>query len=759
MKGVTDITNLSTMLPVSTILQSTSRFRSRVIADGGTISDLGLTNDAFKELPQQDSILLCYLGVAGRKLRTSTVWSFFTKWYDMFWEYLYDTAFVDDDASADNTGDWSVNDCTLVFDTDHYNIVYAALTQYISRTFSALPAGKWVKLSCKVKDGTASGIDGRIFCYVSVTASAGVGKQFTTTSEWQEVSTIVSVGTGYDTFGVKGTLTSGNFQVKDLKIEQVLNQPFDATQTTDALQPYLTGNIAPNENEGLKNVNGDSRYMTHPAISFASNEAWSFTAMLNWDGNERSSAEVIGSSVANKSVIFIKVSYFHKFAFRNQTGTLRVAGSETTQQLLGKYNICTFIANGDGFIHIYINGISSVTITNPTDFTFENFICAGSINPVVVFNGILSACIIRNIALQPADILTEAQLLQKYYPEIPSVVIGTQTWATSNFEAVATPMGTVIPEMQDAVAVETYASNFESNADSFLTIRATVDGNIDGILGVDNVLRAYASSDVAKTHYIYRGSTFTSGVKYQISFDYYIPSANTNVNGIGCGYSVGGYVELKGGFDTVGSWQSVSFFGIPLAVYLQFRMYKDGNHLFTGAGVVTDDLIYIKNVVLKQLGWADSQDLYDGLIAQGESVYDATKAAAMWCYYNNDMPTGAVYGKLYNWFAAKLLQTDIDTYNASNPDWGWHVPTEAEEETLTNYLGDDSAYNEKLNDTTYWIAPNDGTNSSGLSLLPSGVRRINGEFEELTESAYFWNDGDVTDAQKRQGMALRLKKD
>ena len=32
---------------------------------------------------------------------------------------------------------------------------------------------------------------------------------------------------------------------------------------------------------------------------------------------------------------------------------------------------------------------------------------------------------------------------------------------------------------------------------------------------------------------------------------------------------------------------------------------------------------------------------------------------------------GAIYGKLYNWYAVKLLQMDIDYYNAANPTAPW----------------------------------------------------------------------------------------
>ena len=49
-----------------------------------------------------------------------------------------------------------------------------------------------------------------------------------------------------------------------------------------------------------------------------------------------------------------------------------------------------------------------------------------------------------------------------------------------------------------------------------------------------------------------------------------------------------------------------------------------------------------------------------------------------WCYYNNDPKNGEKYGKLYNWYAV------VDN-NGLCPQ-GWHVPSDAEWDTLINYL-------------------------------------------------------------------------
>jgi hypothetical protein len=82
--------------------------------------------------------------------------------------------------------------------------------------------------------------------------------------------------------------------------------------------------------------------------------------------------------------------------------------------------------------------------------------------------------------------------------------------------------------------VATYTSDFSAGVDSFTTTTGTVAGDIDDIPdagGYDDVLRM-TCNNAASTHTFYRGSTFVSGKRYRISFNYYIPSTNSNVDGI-----------------------------------------------------------------------------------------------------------------------------------------------------------------------------------------------------------------------------------
>lgn len=132
--------------------------------------------------------------------------------------------------------------------------------------------------------------------------------------------------------------------------------------------------------------------------------------------------------------------------------------------------------------------------------------------------------------------------------------------------------------------------------------------------------------------------------------------------------------------------------------------------------------------------WANATNLYNAAYAAHvgtteEKEYAGLKAAAMWCYYNNDPDNGAIYGKLYNWYAAKLL--DLDMQSAG---FGWRVPTSADFTTLANYLGGASVAGGKMKvaGTDYWNSPNTGDdNSSGFTALGGGRRNAAGLFSNI----------------------------
>jgi len=105
-----------------------------------------------------------------------------------------------------------------------------------------------------------------------------------------------------------------------------------------------------------------------------------------------------------------------------------------------------------------------------------------------------------------------------------------------------------------------------------------------------------------------------------------------------------------------------------------------------------------------------------------------------WCWYKNDSAAGAVYGKLYNWYA-------VHDPRGLAPE-GWHVPSDAEWDTLVTTLGGHAIAGGKMKEAgiIHWLPPNtDATNSSGFTGLPGGNRFGNGGFGSIRLFGMWWS--------------------
>jgi len=90
-----------------------------------------------------------------------------------------------------------------------------------------------------------------------------------------------------------------------------------------------------------------------------------------------------------------------------------------------------------------------------------------------------------------------------------------------------------------------------------------------------------------------------------------------------------------------------------------------------------------------------------------------------------------VYGVLYNWPAA---QTACPS--------GWHLPSDVEWTTITDYLGGEGVAGGKMKEigTAHWFSPNTGaTNSSGFTALPGGILYPTDGGHYLGSDNTFWS--------------------
>lgn len=298
--------------------------------------------------------------------------------------------------------------------------------------------------------------------------------------------------------------------------------------------------------------------------------------------------------------------------------------------------------------------------------------------------------------------------------KFPFVKIGTQYWTTKNLSLAVTPQGNTITEVQANGNVEKVVNGgFDTDTSWGKSGAATISGGTCNIVSISG-----ESASIQQT-------VLTSNKWHKLV------------------YTVLSFSGLSLKTDSIaGSPPINSTIGTHTLYFIS------SNNVFhigrTGAVNATID-----NISVQEIGWSGSQELYDGIYAQTtgtveQKTYAAVKAAAMWCHYNNDAPTGLIYGKLYNWFAVKLFQMDIDYYNAANPTkpYIWRMPTQTEFQTLSIYLGGSAVSGGKLKETglIHWNTPNTGAdNSSGFSALGSGRRNEVGVFDNTHMFGYFWN--------------------
>jgi uncharacterized protein (TIGR02145 family) len=130
-------------------------------------------------------------------------------------------------------------------------------------------------------------------------------------------------------------------------------------------------------------------------------------------------------------------------------------------------------------------------------------------------------------------------------------------------------------------------------------------------------------------------------------------------------------------------------------------------------------------------------------------VTDVTAWAGLttgaWCYYNNDSANGAIYGKLYNWYAVN------DTRGLAPK--GWHIPTDAEWTILTDKLGGVTVAGGKMKSvgTTRWTTSNtSATNESGFTGLPGGYCfGSTGVPANIGNSGFWWSSSEYETANAR----------
>jgi uncharacterized protein (TIGR02145 family) len=170
----------------------------------------------------------------------------------------------------------------------------------------------------------------------------------------------------------------------------------------------------------------------------------------------------------------------------------------------------------------------------------------------------------------------------------------------------------------------------------------------------------------------------------------------------------------------------------------------------TGCGGQDSLLYYDRYYSLTEIGgqcWF-AENLATDKYSNGDNIQTGltntqwqNTTAGTYAVYNNDLANDAIYGKLYNWY------TTVDSRGVCPT--GWHVPGDCEWNYMQVVLepgttgGQDCFCGFELLSLTLWSATNAATNSSGLSLVPSGQHLFGSPFEGLGYSAFLWTSSEL----------------
>lgn len=187
---------------------------------------------------------------------------------------------------------------------------------------------------------------------------------------------------------------------------------------------------------------------------------------------------------------------------------------------------------------------------------------------------------------------------------------------------------------------------------------------------------------------------------------------------------------------------------VPMSTIDSITYTIGGGYYTSGSGVTDfEGNNYPTIIFMNGQEWM-SENLNTELFNNGDPIPNITDnitwsnlTTPAWCYADNNIANGAIYGKLYNYYVVDDSRNICPT--------GWHVPSQAEWVDLYNYLGGDASVADKMKTTGteqagtgLWQQPNNGTNESGFSGKPGGFRFgvVNsGSFNSPSANAIWWS--------------------
>jgi uncharacterized protein (TIGR02145 family) len=118
--------------------------------------------------------------------------------------------------------------------------------------------------------------------------------------------------------------------------------------------------------------------------------------------------------------------------------------------------------------------------------------------------------------------------------------------------------------------------------------------------------------------------------------------------------------------------------------------------------------------------------------------------------YGNDPNNCGIYGRLYNWATAMALPSNCNSSSCSFQigakhrgicPSGWHIPSDAEWQTLVDFAGKSSG--KKLKAKNGWKSDGEksgnGDDTYGFAALPGGFSFSDGFFSVVGDIGHWWS--------------------
>jgi uncharacterized protein (TIGR02145 family) len=348
-----------------------------------------------------------------------------------------------------------------------------------------------------------------------------------------------------------------------------------------------------------------------------------------------------------------------------------------------------------------------------------------------------------------------------------TVQIGTQCWMAENLN-----IGTMIPgttEMENNSIIEKYCyDNNTTNCDTYgglykwdeMMEYSTTPGE-QGICPAGWHLPSDAEWTLLTT--FLGGESIAGGKMKSTTGLWYSPNTGaTNESGFTA--QPGGFRYYNGGFESKGYnayfWSTTEYFGSSAWYWYLGHYFADVifdmDGKTTGYSVrcvreipppawscgnpMTDtrDNQTYNTVQIDTQCWM-AQNLNIGTMIPKHINMSNNAVIEKYCYDNLTSICNS-YGGLYQW--NEMMQY-VNTPGVQGLcPTGWHLPTDVEYTSLTDYLGGTNVAGGKMKEsgTNNWYLPNtDATNESGFTALPGGYRDDNGNNFLVASISYFWS--------------------